>query len=153
VVILLECKVISGYYNLKLDPVIYLMVYIPFFLSSTAVYLVAVRKFYSAKSFVYHQSIELLAFLPVTLSFFAWLVRRKRAFTVTGKKTEKTAKRLIIPYLIILALLIASIVRGVFTLLENPAIRLAVLINIFWAAYFIPFIVFGIFMVLRSGEE
>ncbi|WP_456329960.1 glycosyltransferase family 2 protein [Archaeoglobus sp.] len=139
-------------YYLKFDPVVYLIVYIPFILSGTSLYLAAVRKFYSLKDFVYHQSIEFLAFVPVTLSFLAWLVRRERAFAVTGKIIEKTEKRLIIPYLIVLTLLIASIVRGVFTLLENPAIRLAVLINIFWAAYFIPFIVFGLFMVLRSGE-
>ena len=141
-------------YYLKFDPVIYLMVYIPFIITGTGLYLVAVRKFYSVKNFIYHQSIELLAFIPVTLSFFAWLTKRGRAFTVTGKIIEKTEKRLIIPYLIVLALLIASIVRGVFTLLlVNPAIRLTVLINIFWATYFVPFFVFGLFMVLRSGEK
>jgi len=54
-----------------------------------------------------------------------------------------------IPYLIILAFLIASIVRGVLILLENPAIKLTILINIFWAAYFVPFFIFGLLMFFK----
>jgi cellulose synthase (UDP-forming) len=132
---------------------IYFAVYLPFFLSTLVVFIVAARKLYGIKGFVYHQTIELLAFPSITSSFLAWLVRRRRPFTVTRKKAEKIPKRLIIPYTIILGLLIASLVRGAFVLLENPVIRLAAMVNIFWAAYFVPFIAFGLFTVLKYYGE
>jgi cellulose synthase (UDP-forming) len=138
---------------LRIDAMIYFAVYFPFFLSTLVVFIVAARKLYGIKGFVYHQTIELLAFLSITSSFFAWLIRRKRPFTVTRKKAEKIPRKLIAPYAIILALLIASLVKGVFVLLENPAIRLAALVNIFWAGYFIPFIAFGLFTVLKYYGE
>jgi len=79
---------------LKLDPIIYLMAYIPFILSSTAVYLVAVRKFYGVKSFLYHQTIELFAFLSVTLSFLAWLLGENVPSQLQERKLKKPQKDL-----------------------------------------------------------
>ncbi|MBO8182476.1 MAG: glycosyltransferase [Archaeoglobus sp.] len=137
---------------LKIDAFVYLATYMPFFISTLVVFIVAARKLYGFRGFVYHQTIELLAFPSITASFFAWLLRRQRPFAVTRKKAEKIPLKLIVPYVVILLFLLASVVKGIF-ILTNPVIRSAALVNIFWAAYFIPFIAFGIHTVLKYYKK
>jgi cellulose synthase (UDP-forming) len=138
---------------LRIDAFVYLASYMPFFISTLIVFVIAARKLYGFRGFVYHQTIELLAFPSITASFIAWLLRRKRPFAVTRKRAERVPIKLIVPYALILVFLIASVIRGVFLLLFDPIIRPAALVNVFWAAYFIPFIAFGIYTVLKYYER
>ncbi len=76
-------------YFIKIDVILYLLAYIPFFLSTLIVFVVGAREFYGLKGFVYHQTVELLAFPAITASFIAWMLKRKKPFAVTPKKSWK----------------------------------------------------------------
>ncbi len=52
-----------GIYFIRIDAMLYFMAYTPFFLSTLIVFIVAARKLYGLRGFVYHQTIEFLAFL------------------------------------------------------------------------------------------
>lgn len=140
---------------IKMDASLYLLAYMPFFLSSLIVFILAAREFYGVKGFVYHQAIELLSFPAITASFIAWLLRRKRPFAVTPKKVAKTPLKVFLPYVTILILLIASVSKGLFVILdlEYTEQKLATIVNIFWATYFIPFLIFGLYLATRRHEE
>ena len=140
---------------IKIDAILYLLTYMPFFFSTIIVFTVAARTFYGFRGFIYHQTIELLAFPAVTASFIAWLLRRKKPFSVTPKKAGKVPIKIILPYLIVLVLLTASVVKGVIYLLRSDHSQLyyATLVNIFWATYFIPFLIFGIYITIKHYKE
>ncbi|RLI82293.1 hypothetical protein DRP07_05550, partial [Archaeoglobales archaeon] len=116
---------------------------------------VAARKLYGFRGFIFHQTIELLAFPTITASFIAWILRRKRPFAVTPKKAEKIPFKLVLPYVTLLVILIASVVKGAFYIsgLNMSPFWFAVIVNIFWATYFIPFITFGVYTVFRYYEK
>ncbi len=142
-------------YFIKIDAILYLMAYTPFFLSTLIVFIVAARKLYGFRGFIFHQTIELLAFPTITASFIAWILRRKRPFAVTPKKAEKIPFKLVLPYVTLLVILIASVVKGAFYIsgLSMSPFWFAVIVNIFWATYFIPFITFGVYTVFRYYEK
>lgn len=140
---------------IKMDASLYLLAYMPFFLSSLAVFVVAAREFYGIKGFIYHQAIELLSFPAITASFISWLSKRKRPFAVTPKKVGKVPFKLFLPYITILILLIASSVKGLFILLnlDHSQQKLATLVNVFWSIYFLPFLIFGIYIATKRHDE
>jgi len=135
-----------------LDPLLYVIVYFPFFISTLSFFLAGMRDAdYGVRSFLYHQSIQLLEFGVVTSAFLSWVFRRKRPFNVTPKKAGEFPLRLLLPHVILLELLIASVLKGVPEFLDtvNYNLKLTLLINILWALYFIPFLVFGLYIVRK----
>jgi cellulose synthase (UDP-forming) len=72
---------------LILNPLIYLMTYMPHPIISIIifVYLMMGNGEYGVKGFFYHQSLQYLEYFTITLSFISWISRRKRPFKVTPK--------------------------------------------------------------------
>jgi cellulose synthase (UDP-forming) len=115
------------------------------------IFLIAARKYYGWKGFLFHQTIELLSFLTITASFLVWSFRGKKPFIRTSKKEEELNVKILLPYVIVIFLLFASIIKGIFYLFEVKTLQLqlAILINVFWAGYFLPFFIFGLYLVQK----
>ncbi|HIP25935.1 MAG TPA: glycosyltransferase [Archaeoglobus profundus] len=133
-----------------MNAILYILAYIPFFFSTLVVFIVAAREFYGFKGFVYHQTVELLAFPAITASFITWLLKKRKPFAVTPKKAGKVQFRVILPYLVVLVVLMASVVKGSIYLLkfDYSQFYYATLINTFWATYFVPFLIFGVYITI-----
>lgn len=144
-----------GMHFLRIDAILYLIVYAPFFLSTHAVFAFTTRNFYGFKGFFYHQSIELLAFPAVTASFIAWMLGRKRSFAVTPKKAGKVSLTITSIQSIAVILLILSVIKGMHELIQFNLSNLwfSTLINVFWAAYLIPFLIFGLYIAHKHYDE
>ena len=140
---------------MRIDAMIYISAYLPFFLSTLIVFIAAARDYYGWKGFAFHQTVELLAFPSITSSFVAWLMRKKRPFIRTPKEARKLPFRETLPYWIIILMLVASVVKGVILLTTSEISELwfATLINVVWAIYFIPFFIFGLYIIYRHYEE
>lgn len=141
---------------IKIDLSLYLVAYMPYFFSSLLVFFIAVKEFYGYKGFIYHQTVELLSFSAVTASFIAWVLKRKKPFAVTSKKVGKVPLRVTFPHWITLLLLVISTIKGIhdlLTLSRTSQLWDATILNVFWAMYFIPFFIFGLFIVYRHYEE
>jgi len=139
-----------------IDPVLYLTVYIPFFVSTLSTYLASMRDSnYGIKGFFYHHSIQLLEFTVVCSAFLSWILRRRKPFKVTPKKAGSFQLRLLAPHILLLILLTLSIARGLEELSTSIdyKLKLTLLINIMWAAYFIPFLLFGLAIVRKYYGE
>ncbi len=139
------------------DPVIYLLAYMSFFISSIVTFAVGMRDVnYSFRSFVYHNSIQLIEFPVVTSSFVSWILRKRQPFRVTPKKVGDMPVKLLIPHIVFLELLVASVIKGMTDIRKVSSMKLLLVyaINLMWAIYFIPFLAFGIYIVKRYyGEE
>ena len=136
----------------RFDPMIYLTAYIPYFLASIAMYLFMVKKHkYGLRGFIYHHTVQLLAFVPVAFSFASWLTRKKKPFAVTPKsESTKTPRGILMVFTAITSLLALSTIKGVVDLATGRAFSWAAhSINIFWAAYFAAFFTFGLYVILR----
>ncbi len=139
-----------------LDPLLYLAVYFPFFISTLTIFLAGMKDSnYGLRAFLYHQSIQLLEFAAVTSAFVSWILRRRRPFNVTPKKPGDFPLRLLLPHALMLELLIVSAVRGVLELLRTSSycLKLTLLINVMWSAYFVPFLLFGMWVVRKYYGE
>ncbi len=139
-----------------LDPVLYLAVYIPFFASTLSVFLAGMRDAgYGLRAFLHHQSIQLLEFWAVTSAFISWILGRERPFSVTPKKAGKFPLKLLTPHLLMLGLLVASAIRGIVELssVNTVKLKLTLLINVMWAAYYVPFLVFGMWIAKKYYGE
>jgi len=137
---------------LNWNPVAYLAVYIPYFLSSLFIYSFITRKHnYGLRGFIYHHTVQLLAFISVTSSFVAWLTRKRRPFAVTPKgEDQKTPLKIMFSFLTVPVILALSAIKGTYEVLTGQAVSFAAYgINIFWALYFTVFFIFGLYIIIR----
>ncbi|MGC8660962.1 MAG: glycosyltransferase [Nitrososphaeria archaeon] len=144
-----------GMQVMKLNPTIYILGYAPFVLFSLSIYIAMMRnRSYGLKGFLYHQFVEYLVFVPVTLSFIAWMFRRRVPFKVTPKRRARRSYREIIAHAAFLLLLYASIIRGIF-LITGPSLVVseAVIVNVIWAAFHAVFLTGGIYFALKVVES
>ncbi|MEM4970272.1 MAG: glycosyltransferase family 2 protein [Sulfolobales archaeon] len=140
---------------LRMDPMLYLLAYIPYMLVSVALFIISVRGRgeYGLKEFYYHQAVEYLAFYAITLSFIRWVLGKKIPFKVTPKGSRKSRNvKLLIPHLIVLLLLLVSIIVGLLRIQHSYDLGYiySVAINIFWAAYHLIFLAGGIAISTRD---
>jgi len=140
---------------IEINPILYLLFYFPYVLFSFSSYIAIMRRQeYGLKGFLYHQFIEYLEVMPVTASFFAWIMRRKVPFKVTPKGRIAGSARVLVFHLTFLALLCISIVLGINWVL-SPApiiIKEAVAVNVAWAIYHAFFMAGGAYIALNSRE-
>jgi cellulose synthase (UDP-forming) len=141
-----------------LNPLIYILAYIPYLLVSIAHYIYTIKGKgeYGIKGFYYHQSVEYLEFLSVTLAFFSWIIGKKRPFKVTPKGEGKFNVKSVIPHMIIIILLILSIIEGFLWLTKassSSTLYYSIIINIFWAIYQIPFLIGGIILAKMMSRR
>ncbi|MGC9145030.1 MAG: glycosyltransferase family 2 protein [Nitrososphaeria archaeon] len=140
----------------RINPALYALIYLPFVVFSFSFYGLVMRgKEYGLKGFLYHQFLEYMVFFPVTLSFLAWLFRKKVPFRVTPKgKTVKYSRQLIahIFFLILLYLtLIKGIIATYFT--GNILLKDALIINVAWATFHAAFLTGGFYFALKSNAS
>ncbi len=136
-------------YILKVNPVVFGIIYYPFLLTSIGIFIYTMKEMqYKLKGFFYHQFLELIMMVPVTLSFFAWITGRKRPFKVTPKGKNNKFNPYLLVYAFLLIILIISIYRAFEWLLtvNNSYLEFSILINISWAVYFL-FLDIGTFIM------
>ena len=140
---------------INVDPVVYALAYFPYFaLSIGTFYLIMRGKNYGLKGFFLHQSLEYLAFTGITAAFISYLLRRRVPFKVTPKGRGRRSLRSVIPHIIVAAALAVSIALGALWLMSaRGALEYAVAINIFWAAWPLPFLLSAIAFALRVPGE
>ncbi len=130
---------LTGIPFIIMHPLIYLLIYMPIFLVSLILFLISMRPYrYGLEEFLFHQGIQLVASLPVTLSFLRWLGRRKGIFKVTPKgQAERRFTLYHLYFPAILLLLSASILIGSLRLasLQDEILFYAYLVNFFWAGW------------------
>ena len=142
-------------YIFRVDPFIFSLAYYPVFLFSILLFILSMRdRRYGIRGFLYHQFVEFLMMPPVTLSFIAWALRRKRPFRVTPKGREIKISRWIFLYILIELLLIFSIIKGIFwyNLASLNSLRYSIIINLTWAAYFL-FLTSGTFIIFLEKKN
>lgn len=141
----------------KINPEIYLLAYIPYLIFTITLFIFATKDKteYGIKGFYFHQIVEYLEFPAITLSFISWIMRKRTPFKVTPKETRKFNLNLILPHLIILLLLLISDIIGLIWLfsIRSYILAYAIIINIFWASYQIPFLLGGILISRKFYEE
>ena len=110
---------------------------------------------YGLKGFFLHKTVETLAFPSVFYSFISWILRRRRPFTVTPKGKINVKTYLLIPYVIVLVILIVTVVIGILKILDTLSnmTKDAIVINMFWTLYFIPYLSYGILISLENPKE
>ncbi|AWR93402.1 glycosyltransferase family 2 protein [Acidianus brierleyi] len=142
---------------MKINPVCYLLAYIPYLIFTIALFIFATRDKteYGIKGFYFHQSVEYLEFPSITLAFVSWIMRKRTPFKVTPKETRKFNLNLILPHLFILFLLIFSDILGFIWLfsVRSYTLAYAISINIFWASYQIPFLIGGVILSKEFYKE
>nr|CCC55697.1 glycosyltransferase [uncultured archaeon] len=144
-----------GIYFLKINPVIYVSAYVPYFIFSLYYFYYLMKGTeYGVKGFLLHQALEYVEFIGVTASFFAWVLRRKVPFKVTAKGKSAKSLRPLIYHMIILTLLVASMTRGIFLIRGATLLQLwSIGINEFWAAWHYFFLITGIYVSFVSMSE
>ncbi len=139
----------------RINPALYALIYLPFVVFSFSFYgLVMKEKEYGLKGFLYHQFLEYMVFFPVTLSFLAWLFRRRVPFRVTPKgKTVKYSRQLI-AHILFLILLYLTLAKGIIMtyLTGNMLLKEALIINLAWAAFHASFLTGGFYFALKSSN-
>lgn len=141
---------------LVMNPILYSLVYFPAFILLLILYLYSMRNYdYGLKGFFLHKTVEMLAFPSVFYSFISWILRRRKPFTVTPKGKINVKTYLLIPYVIVLVILIVTVVIGILKILNNSSnmIKDAIVINMFWTLYFIPYLSYGVLISLENPKE
>ncbi len=142
---------------LKIDPLLYTIVYVPLFLLSMAYFLKIVSIYgYGLREFLFHQSAHVLISIPITGSFISALLKRRITFRTTPKTKEGDEGKLLYPLAIFITLsliLAISILRGFRTMLitSSEIIFWSTFVNVFWAAWWLLFTVMSIYIML-PGE-
>jgi len=141
---------------MKVDPMVYALAYFPYFALSIGIfyYLVMRGKNYGLKGFFLHQSLEYLAFTGITAAFISYMLRRRVPFKVTPKGRGRRSLRSVAPHIIVAAALAVSIALGaLWLMLARGALEYAIAINIFWAAWPLPFLLSATWFALRVPRE
>ncbi len=129
-----------------INPVFFIIFYFPFFIYTIFFYFYVTSDDltnYGKKGFILHQGAELLAMIPVTSSFFSYIFRKNRPFTVTKKGVGPTSRyRVGIPTYSIDLIVAVSIIMGLLWLrtANSLLLRVAILVNLFFAFYLILFL-------------
>ena len=77
------------------------------------------------------------------------ILRKKVPFKVTPKGRGRRSIRAVAPHILISILLAISIILGaLWIIMEKGSIRYAIAINIFWAAWPLPFLLYAIYFSL-----
>jgi cellulose synthase (UDP-forming) len=116
-----------------------------------------IRGGYGVKGFIYHLSLQFLEYFVITLSFIAWILRRKRPFKVTPKGIGRFDLKSILPSLVVLVLLVLALIKGFFKLIstKNELLYYAIIVNVIWAAYQALFLAIGLwisFKIMKREE-
>jgi cellulose synthase (UDP-forming) len=142
---------------LLMNPLIYLLVYMPFLTIVVLIYVYIMREKgeYGVKGFFYHLSLQFLEYFVVTLSFIAWILRRKRPFKVTPKGIGRFDLKSITPSLVVLVLLVLALIEGFFKLIstKNELLYYAIIVNIIWAAYQALFFAVGLWISFKMMKR
>jgi len=142
---------------LILNPLIYLMTYVPYLIISIIIFVHFMRGKgeYGVKGFFHHQSLQLLEYFTVTLSFISWILRRKRPFKVTPKGIGRFDLKSTFPTLVVLVLLVLALIKGFLWLafVKNDVLYYAIIVNMFWAAYQIIFLAGGLWISNKIMER
>ncbi len=136
---------------LSINPILYLVMYIPVFLFSLMFYLAIMGRYgYGLREFMYHQGIQFVASLPVTIAFIWWVLRRRKGFRVTPKGVGVSHFTIYHTYyLVIIALLTAAIVIGAFNAIHTSGdLFYAYVINLFWASWWLVMALLGFYISL-----
>jgi len=134
-------------YTILVNPIFFIIFYFPFFIYSMLFYYYTAGDglmSYGIKGFFMHQGAELLLMFTVTSSFFAYILRKKRPFTVTPKGVAGTYSfRQAMPMILVELLVTSTISLGVIWLrtASQFLLRTAIYINLFFAVYLIPFLI------------
>ncbi len=141
---------------IRLDPLLYVLVYVPYMaFSLTYFHLVMRGTRYGLRGFLLHQSVEYLEFPAVTASFLAWLLGRKVPFKVTPKgRRDRRSLRPLAYHEAIMILLVASMTKGALELpAAGPLKAWALGINEFWAAWHMLFMSLATYLSVVSLSE
>jgi len=140
---------------MKVDPMVYALAYFPYFALSIGIFYLVMRgKNYGLKGFFLHQSLEYLAFTGITAAFISYMLRRRVPFKVTPKGRGRRSLRSVAPHIIVAAALAVSIALGaLWLMLARGALEYAIAINIFWAAWPLPFLLSATWFALRVPRE
>ncbi|AGB05209.1 glycosyl transferase [Aciduliprofundum sp. MAR08-339] len=131
---------IFGIYFMSVEPLYYLVFYGSIFAFTFIFYILSMRDYkYGLREYMYHQGIQFVASLPVTIALFQWLTGRKKSFRVTPKKKKMgDVVRYHIYFMTVIVMLSLSIVFGVLKLIYGQWHMLyAYLINMFWAVWWL----------------
>ena len=141
-----------------INPILYIIVYLPYFLFSIFLFILIMSSTeYGIKGFYYHKTLEYLEFAAITTAFISWLLRKKRPFKVTPKGSKaKASLKLVLPHIAILATLVIAFIEGLWWLFTSSKVSemlyYAIIVNLFWDAFFIPFFFNGIRLALQGSS-
>jgi len=144
-------------YTIFVSPVFFTIFYFPYFIYSMLFYYYTASDGlmkYGVKGFIIHQGAELILMFTVTASFVYFILRRKKTFTVTPKGVAGTYSfTQALPMILLELLMTATIVLGLIWLrtVSIPLLRFAIYLNIFFAAYLIPFLIAGSVLIFTSN--
>ncbi len=153
-ILFLDFKLVT----LILNPLYFAIFYTPYFIYTSLFYSHVTKENslnYDFKGYLYHQAVEVMAMISVTSSFFSYLFRMKKPFTVTPKGVENASSfRTGFPIYILYSILIVSIVMGVIWLLEANylILKLAIIINLFFAFYLLPFLSTAVIILITNNR-
>jgi hypothetical protein len=90
------------------------------------------------------------------MSFIKWISRRKSIFVVTPKGKISMQVYLILPYITVLLILGLTLINGIIKVtldITKTLLAYAIIINIIWILYYIPYLVYGIKISLEKPKE
>ncbi len=131
-----------GIHFMSLNPAFYLAVYGSVFAFTFIFYILSMRRYrYGFREYMYHQSIQLVASMPVTMAFLQWLTGRKKGFAVTPKSRPRRGLGKAHMYLlsIFVVLLVSTVVGLLHIIYGASATRYAYMVNTFWASWWMFF--------------
>lgn len=140
-----------GVYFMDINPVNYLITYMPIFLASLMLFLKIMKKYrYGLLEFVYHQGIQMVASLPVTLALFEWILGRGKIFKVTpkdGVRAKLTIYHLY--YVLVVVGLATALLVGIKKALDSEGLLIyAYVINLFWAGWWLMISIAALYVSL-----
>ncbi|MEJ2777195.1 glycosyltransferase family 2 protein [Sulfolobaceae archaeon RB850M] len=140
-----------------LNPILYAISYFPIVIITVIMYLWAMKDYdYGLYGFFLHQTVEILEFSAVLMSFIKWISRRKSIFVVTPKGKISMQVYLILPYITVLLILGLTLINGIIKVtldITKTLLAYAIIINIIWILYYIPYLVYGIKISLEKPKE
>ena len=140
---------------LSVNLYLYIIIYYPVLLITVITFIYTMRNTdkYSIKSFYMHQCVEILAFPYIFVSFINSVSGKKKPFNVTPKGEGRSYAKIAIPNIIILLLEFLAIFAGILWYYgtSNHLLKIAIMLNMVWAAYFTIFLVGSILMAVKSN--
>ncbi len=131
-----------GVYFMSIAPLYYFTIYGSIFLFSLVFYMFSMKRYgYGVREYLYHQGVQFVASLPVTIAFFQWIFHRKSGFNVTPKKKKKEGVGIYHLYFMSLIVVLAiSTFYGAYKALTGGIPLYASMVNLFWALWWLTII-------------